>query len=117
MEDGPPYPRAPYTTDERLVRLRTYQARWRRAKHVKVQTVRAVKGNIWELASGVLAQGVSADNLTFGSNIRKLFFTKLPTIARGESKTREWTHSEYEFAIRDFTLDETQDLLLLLSAG
>lgn len=114
MEDGPPYPRCPYTADERLDRLRRYQSGWKRAKHAKVQTVRAVKGSIWELASGVLAQGISTGVLD--SDVRKLFFTKLPSVARGESKTKEWTHDDYDFSIRDFTLDGTQDLLVLLRA-
>lgn len=85
--------------------------------YVKRQTVRAVKGNIWELATGVLAQGISADSLGFTQETRKLLFTKLPSVARGELKTKEWTHNDYEFSIRDFTLDATQDLLVLLRVG
>ncbi|KAH8112781.1 hypothetical protein DFH11DRAFT_1689697 [Phellopilus nigrolimitatus] len=119
MVDGPPFPYAPFTTDERLTRLRLYQARWKHLKQTRVQSVRFAKGAVWELVSGVLAQGVTTehDELTGASEMRKLSFTKLPVGARASTKTQEWSHENYEFPIRDFTLDPTQDLLVLVRAG
>ncbi|KAL5478455.1 hypothetical protein ACEPAI_2639 [Sanghuangporus weigelae] len=116
MVDGPPIPYAPFSTDERLRRLRVYQSRWKHFDFKRAQTVRKVTGSVWELASGVLAQGVStsvAEHIG-RTAVRKLLFTRLPSSARVESRTREWTHEYPDFAIRDFTMDPTQDLLVLL---
>lgn len=74
------------------------------------------KGNVWELASGVLAQGTSSRDVQSGRiSVPKLFFSKLPNDARGELKRREWTFGGYDFPIRDFTMDPPQDLLVLMS--
>ncbi|KAL5520790.1 hypothetical protein ACEPAF_2793 [Sanghuangporus sanghuang] len=116
MVNGPPIPYAPFTTDERLRRLRIYQSRWKHFDFKHAQTVRKVTGSVWELASGILAQGVStsvAEHIG-RTAVRKLLFTRLPSSARVESRTREWTHEYPDFAIRDFTMDPTQDLLVLL---
>ncbi|KAL5514696.1 hypothetical protein ACEPAG_2012 [Sanghuangporus baumii] len=116
MVDGPPIPYAPFSTDERLRRLRLYQSRWKHFDFKRAQTVRKVTGSVWELASGILAQGVStsvAEHIG-RSAVRKLLFTRLSSSARVESRTREWTHEYPDFAIRDFTMDPTQDLLVLL---
>ncbi|EJD01821.1 uncharacterized protein FOMMEDRAFT_141075 [Fomitiporia mediterranea MF3/22] len=118
MDDGSPFPHARFTTDERLARLRLYQSRWKYFSHAREQTVRKVNGAIWELASGVLAQGIRTgfNEVTGAQETRKLLFTRLPSNARVDSKMREWTHEGYDFSIRDFTIDPKQDLLVLLRA-
>lgn len=116
MVDGAPFPRAPFSTAERLRRLRLYQSRWTHLKHAREQTVRHVRGGVWELTQGVLAQGISTPGVE-PAEVRKLFFTRLPSSARAESRTREWSHSGYEFAVRDFTMDPSQDLLVLVRAS
>lgn len=129
MVNGPPSAHSPAfnTASERLARLRQYQSRWKHLERTRETTVRCVRGGIWELAGGVLAQGVasSASSADFVNGqtvvrreVRKLVFTRLPSATRsGCGKVREWTHGAYDFAIRDFTMDPEQDLLVLLRAG
>ncbi|KAI5118360.1 hypothetical protein M0805_004333 [Coniferiporia weirii] len=122
MVDGPSES-ARCTTSERLARLRLYQARWRLLSPARRHSVRAHPGSLWELAGGVLAQSVQSHNMggfgSFGASpdVRKLCFTRLPVGARGDAPASEWTHSGYEFSIRDFTMDPGQDLLVLVRAA
>ena len=119
---------APLSSATRLARLRLYQSRWKRLAPTRTQSVRSTRGGIWELAGGILAQGVKGtspttnNNTTHDSNfrdteVRKLLFTRLPSAARAERKTMEWAHDDYEFPIRDFTFDPSQDLLVLIRSG
>ena len=109
MVDGPSNPASPFTTDERLARLRKHQFRWRHFEQAQRQVVRHVRGGVWELAQGVLAQGASAIG-----GVRELYFKRLPIGTRADAKGHEWSHKNYDFSIRDFTLDPSQDLLLLV---
>lgn len=111
--DAPPYPHSPFRTDERLARLRRHQNRWTHFEQAKRQVVRHVRGGVWELACGVLAQGISTSGET-GS--RELYFKRLPIGTRADAKGYEWAHKNYDFPIRDFTMDPSQDLLLLIRA-
>lgn len=109
MVDGPSNPSSPFSTDERLARLRKYQRRWRHFEVSQRQIVRHVRGGVWELSQGVLAQGTSSPE-----GVRELYFKRLPIGSRADAKGFEWTHKNYGFSIRDFTLDPSQDFLLLV---
>lgn len=113
MIDGPVD--SPGAVGKRLSRLKLYQERWRKLSYTGIHSVRAPKGHVWELASGVLAQGTSSINEQTGrKGVSELFFSKQPSDARGEMKRKEWAFDDYEFSVRDFTMDPSQDLLVLM---
>ena len=106
-------PSSSFTINDRLARLRKHQTRWRDFEIANRQVVRHVRGGVWELSCGVLAQRISSPG---ESGVRELYFKRLPIGSRGNAKGYEWAHKGYEFPIRDFTIDPSQDLLLLVRA-
>lgn len=68
---------------------------------------------VWELFGGVLALG-----LVEGNQVRGLSFTQLPSAVGSRFREeRTWVHSELEVDIRDFGMDPSQDLLVLISVA
>lgn len=59
-----------------------------------------LRGGVWELYGGVLAQARSRDTLVF---------RQIPSKIKGLQE-REW-ECVYDFAVRDFGMDPAQDLL------
>ena len=112
MVDGPTQPTM--SIDERLSRLRLYQSRWRRLSYTRRSTVNFHKGPVWELASGVIAQGASFFDEGGRQRVQKFFFSELPGDARGHPRRKEWSLGGYDFTLRDFTIDPTQDLLVIM---
>jgi hypothetical protein len=62
------------------------------------------QGRCWELAGGILAQ---ADGLS------SIIFRQLPSTLRC-IESREWRFDDFEFAIMDFAIDPSQDLLVVV---
>ncbi|EPQ55941.1 hypothetical protein GLOTRDRAFT_129144 [Gloeophyllum trabeum ATCC 11539] len=71
----------------------------------KVETV-MLTGNLWELYGGVLG-------LSEREKPSTLVFRKLRGIARGV-EGKQWTIEDVGFPIRDFKMDPSQDLLVML---
>ncbi|TFK45308.1 hypothetical protein OE88DRAFT_1740408 [Heliocybe sulcata] len=100
MEDGPP---SSIDVSERLRRLRSYTKAWRGMAFAPDEEEIAFDG-YWELCGGVLATSDGDSTL---------MFTKLPGPARGIT-LREWEIEDVGFPIRDFKMDPSQDLLVML---
>ncbi|EPQ55952.1 hypothetical protein GLOTRDRAFT_138664 [Gloeophyllum trabeum ATCC 11539] len=103
MEDGPT---SAISVSERLQRLKNYTEAWKTMSFSpEVETV-TLTGNLWELCGGVLGLSDRAKPAT-------LMFRKLPAIARG-IEGKEWTIEDVGFPIRDFKMDPSQDLLVMI---
>ena len=61
-----------------------------------------MRDSCWVFAGGVLAQA---------TNENEVFFVQLPCKLKGIAETR-WS-APFDFAIRDFTFDNSQDLIVL----
>ncbi|KAI0257677.1 hypothetical protein BJV78DRAFT_1164288 [Lactifluus subvellereus] len=99
MVDGPP---GQLSSLERLNLLRSYEASWKNvdwSEHTSIP----LPGGIWELYGNVWAHG-RGDN---GINC-----IQLPSRLRGISM-RQWT-LEFDFTLRDFGMDPSQDLLVTI---
>ena len=61
-----------------------------------------------------MGQGVASieDDASDVRYVRKISFRRLPTTARGNVAFEEWEFDDYDFNIRDFTMDPAQDLLV-----
>lgn len=100
MEDGPP---GEFSAPDRLARLKLRQAAWDCLKWTNDRRIDMLVGQVWELYGGVLAQSTPD---------RVIFFRQLPSHYRGiEEKT--WTVDASEFNMRDFSMDPSQDLLVV----
>ncbi|TFK45311.1 hypothetical protein OE88DRAFT_1227633 [Heliocybe sulcata] len=89
---------------ERLRRLRNYTKAWRGMAFSPSEEGIPFDGRYWELYGGVLATSVGDSTL---------IFNKLPSHARG-IKSRQWRIEDVGFPIRDFKMDLSQDLLVIL---
>ena len=85
-------PSSSFSIDDRLARLRKHQIRWRHFETANRQVVRHVRGGVWELACGVLAQGISRPG---EAGVRELYFKRLPIFARGDAKGYDHDTTEY----------------------
>ncbi|KZT05998.1 uncharacterized protein LAESUDRAFT_680684 [Laetiporus sulphureus 93-53] len=101
MEDGPPSIESPA---ERLQLLKKHQEAWRSLNFKDDKIIPMLKGEVWELYGGVLAQARSSNTLSF---------RQLPSIMRGIEE-KEWVVEAMGFEIRDFTMDPSQDLLVVI---
>lgn len=63
----------------------------------------------------MLGQGVSSSEAAWRPEVRKLTFTRLAKYSRGDGTDEHWKHENFEFDIKDFTMDPKQDLLVLFS--
>ncbi|KAI0672339.1 hypothetical protein C8Q78DRAFT_1026481 [Trametes maxima] len=101
MEDGPT---STLTAAERLQILRTRQAAWDKLENTSSEEVPMLRGGVWELYGGVLAQGEGS---------RTLVLKQLPSAIRG-IEGREWRIEDLGVKMRDFGMDPAQDLLVVL---
>jgi hypothetical protein len=101
MEDGPPSSMSPA---ERLDKLRQYMTAWDALEWGPNETIEMSAGNLWELYGGVLAQCVSDG----GIKLRQL-----PSDHRC-IKSDIWFVETLGIHVRDFTMDPSQDLLVLI---
>lgn len=101
MEDGPPGGLSPA---QRLEKLRKYQDAWRTLRMSRKDEVKMLSGQVWELYGGVFAQGRGS---------RAIKFWQLPSVIRGV-KEEEWEHDDLGINIRDFGMDPSQDLLVMI---
>jgi hypothetical protein len=98
MEDGP---LGDVTTSERLELLRRYEASWKNIEWNEHTTIPSGRGGVWELYGNVWAHSKERDVIEF---------VQLPSRIRGVPK-RQWT-LKFGFAVRDFSMDPSQDLLV-----
>ena len=63
---------------------------------------------VWELAGGVLAHGLPSEDVPRG-----LAFVELPSVALN-MPGRTWQHNDLGVPIRDFTMDPSQDLIVVI---
>lgn len=100
MEDGPS---SDLSTVDRLTKLKAYQDAWSCLRFDSQKIVPMLRGEVWELYGGVLAQARGPKILNF---------RQLPSVIRGIDE-REWT-TELGFIIRDFGMDPSQELLVVI---
>lgn len=92
------------SASEKLDRLKNYRLAWDGLQWSEDKTVEMTMGQIWELYGGVLAQARPGKEV--------LQFRQLSSRYRSiEEKT--WTVDVSKFAVRDFTMDSSQDLLVI----
>ncbi|KAF7985318.1 hypothetical protein HWV62_6503 [Athelia sp. TMB] len=102
-EDGPSGGLKP---GDRLQRLLDYQKAWSDLKWTGDKTIPMGPGaGVWELAGGVLGQAIGRRS--------SLRFTQLPSNYRGIQE-KCWVVDTKSFDLRDFTMDPSQDLLVLV---
>jgi hypothetical protein len=87
----------------RLKALREYNRVWNDMIWTHNATVPMREGQCWELSGGILAQSTSQNEISC---------VQLPCKVKGIPEKR-WT-TPFDFRIRDFTLDNSQDLIVLL---
>ncbi|KAL4069738.1 hypothetical protein V8B97DRAFT_1872356 [Scleroderma yunnanense] len=89
----------------KLDTLRKHQAAWRTLQWTDIKDIRMLRGNLWELYGGVLAQSDINDTICF---------RRLPSRIRGIEE-RVWSVTTSDLDLCDFTLDPAQDLLILIT--
>ena len=101
MEDGPP---GHMTTSERFDLLRKYEASWKTIEWTEHNSLISGTGGVWELYGNVWAHSKERDDV--------IEFVRLPSRIRG-IPMRQWT-LRFEFSVRDFSMDPSQDLLVAI---
>jgi hypothetical protein len=100
MVDGPP---GDLTTPKRLELLRSYEASWKKVDWSEHNTIHSPVDHVWEFYGNVWAYCRGADAIDF---------VQLPSRLRG-IPMRQWT-LRFDFAVRDFSMDPSQDLLVMV---
>ncbi|RDB28805.1 hypothetical protein Hypma_015693 [Hypsizygus marmoreus] len=103
QEDGP---KPTFGPAARLEALEKHQAAWDNFDWTKDQSIPMLGGGLWELYGGVLAQST-----TDGA----ICLRRLASDCRSIPEL-EWTVGGFGFPVRDFSLDPSQDLLVLVEA-
>lgn len=101
MEDGSNYT---MSSTDRLACLKKHQHAWDNLQYSSKFIVPLQQGNVWELYGGVLAQGLGSHSLVF---------TQLPSEIRGIA-LNSWKIEALPFEMRDFAIDPTQNLLVVI---
>ncbi|EPQ58998.1 hypothetical protein GLOTRDRAFT_70086, partial [Gloeophyllum trabeum ATCC 11539] len=102
MDDGPT---KTLSIASRLEKLRAHQKAWSELKWTEETWVSVVLSRHWELYAGVWSAG--------RANHRGMGFMQLPSRLR-DIPMRQWDITDIGFLIRDFTLDPSQNLLVLI---
>ncbi|KAF9462092.1 hypothetical protein BDZ94DRAFT_1261927 [Collybia nuda] len=92
------------TPSDRLDALKRHQIAWEELIWVTEQRLPMLDGGLWELYGGVLAQN---------SPNGEIVFRQLPSEIRSIEE-RDWTIGGFDFIVRDFGMDPSQDLLVLV---
>lgn len=90
-------------TISRLNLLREHNRVWNDMKWTSYGSIPMCDGHCWEFSGGILAQS---------THEREIFFAQLPCKLKGIAE-RRWS-VPFDFRVRDFTLDNSQDLIVLL---
>lgn len=101
MEDGPP---SSVTPTERLKMLRAHQAAWKTLSWTAEESIPYLTGSSWEFFGGIFAQANGPSSI---------FCKQLPSLLRG-IKSREWEVGFSPKHFLDFTIDPSQDLLVVV---
>ncbi|KAI0307691.1 hypothetical protein B0F90DRAFT_1676259 [Multifurca ochricompacta] len=102
MVDGPP---GHLSASQRLSLLRDYEASWKDIIWNEHKSIPVPDGNLWELYGNVWARSRGEDAIVF---------VQLPSRLRG-IPMRQWT-LKFNFALRDFGMDPSQDLLVTIES-
>jgi hypothetical protein len=102
MVDGPP---GQLSTSERLSLLRSYEATWKNLEWNDHTSFPVPEGRLWELYGNVWAHS---------RGDKGIVFVQLPSRLRG-IPIRRWT-LDFDFTIRDFGIDPSQDLLVTVES-
>jgi len=94
---------------DRLTELKTVEHNWAHLKFRAIYTTTKPWSRLWELFGGVLAFG-TAGQLDV---VTGLSFTELPSVVRG-TEPRTWEHRDMGVNIRDFGMEPSQDLAVLV---
>ncbi|KAG7450677.1 uncharacterized protein BT62DRAFT_529398 [Guyanagaster necrorhizus] len=92
---------------DRLDRLREHNAAWNKLDGAWSGDIPKFQGHVWELFGNVLAQHSGSGSLVF---------TQLPSSTRFIEQ-KEWSVSLSGLPIRDFGMDPSQDLLVLIETS
>jgi hypothetical protein len=90
-------------SSERLSLLRTYESSWKTLDWNEHTSIPVPEGNAWELYGNVWAHS---------RGDKEIVCVQLPSRLRGISM-RQWT-LEFDFTLRDFGIDPSQDLLVTI---
>ncbi|EAU92699.2 hypothetical protein CC1G_01744 [Coprinopsis cinerea okayama7 len=88
----------------RLEKLKSYDKGWAQLAFSARDNIPMKRGGVWELYGGVLAQN---------SRMGTFYFNRLPSTIRG-IKAKAWTMEPPSFQVRDFGMDPSQDLLVMI---
>lgn len=102
LVDGDPVA-IPQDPAGRLALLKAHQEAWR-PLHWTIETPLSMEGPAWELIGGVLGVSPSPDVLQI---------TQLPSKYR-RIPYKQWTLSNKGFEVEDFSMDPSQDLLVVV---
>ncbi|GJJ09906.1 hypothetical protein Clacol_004130 [Clathrus columnatus] len=99
---------------DRLAILKRAERNWSTVQFARTETLKRRPGNLWELYGGMLAFSISPSDAPPNSRIYQgLTFIELPSAVRGT--TSKVHHLEdLDYNIRDFGMDPSQDLLVLI---
>ena len=92
---------------ERLQLLQRHQDAWRKLSWTKHEVMEMHTGGLWELYGNMLVQSK-------GRARKHLIFHQLPSVLRGIEE-KKW-ELKTAFILRDFGIDPSQNLLVLLEA-
>lgn len=92
-------------TAGRLRVCRQYQQAWNNLSFPDSQFIRMEDGHTWELSGGVLCHAMQSRSA--------IACVQLPCKIKNIPQ-RKWTINNFAFAIRDFTIDTSQDLVVAL---
>ena len=90
----------------RLEALKKHQSSWDNLKWSRELRIPMEGGGLWELYGGVLAQSTEEGKLTF---------MQLPSDLRSIEE-KVWTLGNLGLVVRDFGMDPSQDLLVLVQS-
>jgi len=98
-------PQCPMSSASKLERLKQHRMAWKNLKYSREYQIPMGDGNLWELSGGVLAQNTSDGTIQFYQLASDLRFIE----------EKIWTIGpNLGVAIRDFGMDPSQDLLVLV---
>jgi hypothetical protein len=89
---------------DRVEKLKAFQKLWDDLSFHEHYEITMKRGGVWELYGSVLSQK---------SSKAEFHFHRLPSSIRGIPQ-KQWTISRRSFGVRDYTIDPSQDLIVLI---